>query len=159
MAHLRRHTNGHLLKSPSGHLVKNVICPGEEPPENTCNDCDPPLPDTLYLTFAGLAGDFAPFNGKWTLVWSTACRWYAQEGVLYYVGLVYTEGVWKASCGVSGDCVPFCFINFAQTDPGTSRQCDPWNATYAIIYCRPDTCEDSQSCTDSAGATCVVSLT
>ena len=46
---------------------------------NSCNLCNPRIPDTLRATFSGLAGDFAGYNGTTALSWrdapGTPCRW------------------------------------------------------------------------------------
>lgn len=62
MAHLKKSPiTGHLLKNANGHLVKG--CTGAGGGENGCNDCDPAIPDTLYITCADLTQVLAYANG------------------------------------------------------------------------------------------------
>ncbi len=46
--------------------------------ENTCNSCDPAIPDTLYVTFpSGLTGWLAPYAGNtYALPYFRNCEWY-----------------------------------------------------------------------------------
>ena len=142
-----------------------------ECPDNTCNSCDPPLPDTMYVTYAGLAGDFAVWNGKHTIVWqdstkavtahSTACWWGSgtcgagngrvelgyNTSINCWTVFLYPPDTVAVGCGA-------CMIRF----DGAAGTCDVTDA-YAQGYCTAVRCTDTDSCTDSAGATCVVSYT
>ena len=52
-----------------------ILCDECPCPDNTCNRCVPPIPDTVYLTFANLTGSFAPYNGKQIVPWRATCLW------------------------------------------------------------------------------------
>ncbi len=146
MAHLKKAAGGHLLKSGDGHLVNDC----EPPPDNSCNDCDPAIPDTLFVTFSGLGGDWSIYNGKRTLEWSQACGW--QDSVL---GLVITLGyfvtVWRVQIADKSS----CNIHWDKMDAG----CTPAGVYSTGPFCIDGGCDDTGSCAASAGATCVVSLT
>jgi hypothetical protein len=149
--HLKRSsTTGHLLRNAAGHLVNDC---GVSPPVNTCNSCDPPIPDTLYVTLAGLGGNFAIWNGKWKADWLDTCRWMfvdapGNEGLIY----VSTGGGWW---DVSLSTITFCGIVFKKT----ANPCAPQAGTYSQTYCVDSGCSDTGSCESSVNATCVVSLT
>ena len=120
---------------------------------NTCNDCDPPIPDTLYVTFAGLAGDFADWNGKHTLTWVYACTWVYNFPTEPYLHFSWGGDYWAVYLVLE----PPCNIQFRRY--GHEYMCNPDVAGYTQCNCTDATCEDTDSCEDSAGATCVVSLT
>jgi len=42
---------------------------------NTCNSCDPALPDTIYATGSGFTEDWTEANGVHTLEWVYGCSW------------------------------------------------------------------------------------
>jgi len=72
MGHLKKAANGHLFKSLNGHLLND--CAGS--PENACNACTPPLPDTFYVTVEFPAGHFfEQYNGTHALEWLYTCTW------------------------------------------------------------------------------------
>jgi hypothetical protein len=64
--------------------------------ENTCNDCDPPIPDTLYVQIpTGLTGCFADYSGnKYEVTWEYGCHWSAIDpgGVHGDIGLRQLPG-------------------------------------------------------------------
>ena len=126
-------------------------------PSNTCNTCDPAIPDTLYVTLAGLSGDFAYLNGTHTLSWRFICTWGKPivPGLFLNLTWVASSGVWRvASGGLVVDA--WCLFNF---ESDTGHQCEPEAGTYSWNYCIDINCADHDSCEDSvAGSTCVVSL-
>lgn len=160
MAHLKKGGNGHLLKSSGGHLV--VECPPEA--ENTCNDCDPPIPDTLYVTVSGLGGDLSAWNGthevNWTGagtggVWNSECTWekdnYYSEGGGIFLGW-HDQQLWVCFIGTGLD-GPDCHVSWTlETD-----QCSI-GGEYTYSQCQGGGCADGNTCADSAGASCTVSL-
>ena len=135
-------------------------------PVNECNECDPAIPDTLYVTFAGLSGDFASFNGKHTLTWvggyALGCNWRIApfgfgDGGLYYD--VYNAPdawrVWISSPeDPSHDPLRDCARHMKMS---ADYPCDPTMDCYVVYSCDSGRCFDTDSCADSAGATCVVS--
>ena len=132
-------------------------------PVNECNECDPAIPDTLYVTFAGLSGDFASFNGKHTLTWVggawLGCYWHEDLDVGPW--LYYRSAVHRWHVGISppedpgGDPLFNCFRHWQMS---ADYPCDP-TESYVYYSCDSGRCYDLDSCADSAGATCVVSLT
>ncbi len=155
MAHLKKSDiTGHLMKGSGGHLVKD--CTGA--PE-TCNDCSPAIPDTLYVTCEGLSGDFAPWEGKTTLAWLSGCWWADVVDIDTYprMYLYYLSGgpYWMVRINT----VAIGCQKTWDTSADGPHTCDPWNGTYAEVDCGDTACSDHSSCEDSAGATCVVSTT
>lgn len=158
MAHLKKSAAGHLMRTATGHLSKE--CSGGEPwpPGNECKDCDPPLPDILYVTFSGLEGDFAVRNGKHALVWGVKfplhpCRWDKEWGETDYISLVSTVDVplrWTVWISRANGCGKEWLLI-------SSNECDPTGA-YPEEACDDNLCGDTGSCAASAGATAVVSL-
>jgi len=140
----RSSANGHLRKAADGHLVKG----GE------CNCCSPAIPDTLYVTLARLVGDLAVWNGKWTLSHTTGCYWaYPSHAypriLLQWIGPGTSD--WRLSAATAAQC-------YKHWQSGAQDPCDPVGA-YSEFACDAFTCADPNTCVDSAGATCVVSLT
>jgi len=122
------------------------------PPENSCNDCEPPIPDTLYVTFTGLAGDFAVANGKQTLAWTSGCYWDVVGSGIDWLRLNWSTTKWKILLKVNQPDVCDKEWRGAEGD-----ECDPWDVTYTEYSCIDAECVDTDSCEDSAGATAVVS--
>ena len=131
-------------------------------PVNVCNECDPPIPDTLYVTLAGLAGTFAWANDKHALTWVIGCRWQSEaldcdpSGGPIYVSLSFAAGQWTAvvrGCE-QADCPGRCYKQWSTS--GDDNECIP-TADYTGGNCSDVCCWDTDSCEDSAGATCVVS--
>jgi hypothetical protein len=129
-----------------------------------CNGCAPPIPDTLYVTFANLEGDFAPWNGKHTLTWYTGCEWYDDPTYALipgpYIRLYWAGGnnrwrIWLVKRN-EGDNPLDCLILW-QSD-STGNTCAP-SDDYSVTTCWPVGCTDTDSCANIANATCVVSLT
>ena len=148
--HLRKTASGHLMRVTGGHLRK---CPS---PENTCNTCDPPIPDTLYVTFAGLAGDFAAYNGKHAIPWGHGCFWEVRNSVNEndWMTIHYSSGEWESHLDPD-ETASGCFVSF---ETAALSACAP-AGSYPLDACGDGGCDDTDSCEDSAGATCVVSLT
>lgn len=134
-------------------------------PENECNPCWPAIQDTLYVTLANQVGDLAAYNGKHEVTWRTGCVWYvcygeegfmADESVVLYWRVDPTH-IWQVYCvhknppGPGGDCIK----GWRGQD---GQACDP-DGAYAEDSCNAAGCDDPDTCTGSAGATCVVSLT
>ena len=128
---------------------------------NPCNACNPPIPDTLYVTFAGLAGDLAIWNGKHAVLWWSECFWrltsnppndYPQVTIVYY----YSGGAWRWIVTAAAVAGTRCAKSFANT--GSPDTCHPELASYSEYTCLDTNCTDTDTCADSVGATCVVSL-
>ena len=146
MAHLRKGPTGHLWRS-SGHLVKKYICPSGT--ENSCNACSPPIPDTLYMTWANLGADFAAYNGKSTLVWVSGCIWERADGK---VSVRWRAGnQWLALAGAYAD-IGSC----ARSHNKSGSSCDP-TGSFAQLTCVDSGCIDTDSCLACSDSTCVVS--
>ena len=173
MAHLRKSAaTGHLLKNSAGHLVNE--CPSTTtstaspttttaaPPVNDCNECDPRIPDVLYVTFAGLAGDFAAANGTTALAWTLGCHWEATAGGMT-IYLEWTGSRWRIGLTLGGNCYkrwrtlaePYC----DDCDPRIPNTDDLGRTSYYEYECIDTDCDDTDSCEDSAGATAEVSYT
>jgi len=121
-----------------------------ECPDNTCNACDPAIPDTLYATWSSLAGDWAAANGKTALTWVSTCVWQAVVGSVT-VSVWYYGGTWGADVSTGG----FCTLR----RDGPNTACAPEGTYSSEIDCSDVACTDHDSCEDSSGATCVVSYT
>ncbi len=166
MAHLKKDDNGHLMKGSRGHLVIN--CYGVS--YNTCDGCDPGIPDVFYATFAGLQGDFAIYNGKTRVEWVPEilvgiCQWSDNGSSVYdinppcivieYRALV--SGKRRFVLDLWTKLVPIiCRKTWATLD--TFDRCK-YDAPYYEWVCNNAGCDDLDSCTDSVGATCVISAT
>lgn len=83
---------------------------------NTCNSCDPPIPDTLTVTLSGGTGEFAEENGIHEAQWAFGCTWnFYQAGDLRWYG-----GKWEGNVYTSTE--------------------DPWYATGAYYEGGTDSC-------------------
>jgi len=140
---LIKHSNGKLAVRSDGKLAK---CCG-------CNDCDPPLKCSYEVTFSGLAGDFAFFNGTTRVDCYGACVYLARDGDYDLWLIFWPEEGW-------GSVINFvdaqCQMRFL-SDAGISEACDPTAGTCSIVACNDAGCADGDSCGDSSGATCVIS--
>ena len=149
--HLRRNAEGHLMRGASGHLLKRCV-------DNCCHECHPPIPDILYVTFTGLGGDFARYNGKNTLSWQSGCGWYS-AGPAPLV-LSFDGGYWRWYLHIMTGWG--CWDWFGKD---TGFLCDPTGLyPYQGIpgmpsgyQCRSTHCVDPQSCEKSKNAVCIVS--
>ncbi len=119
-----------------------------------CNGCSPPISDTLHVTLCGLRGDFAPYNGDHTLRYIFYCLWWLGVGQAF-IRLEYDAG--NTRWIVTLDKIPgtSCRKRWEKADAGG---CTPEGGLYTELDCLDDTCLDHDSCEDSAGATCEVSL-
>lgn len=144
MSHLKYGAGDSLLYGPTGHMVYDCGV------QNACNACDPPIPDTLYVTFSGLGGSFASWNGKHALDWSTGCAWYGSGNGP--PDLIHSAGIWTVNC--YGGPGASCYKTWTKADAGG---CTPEGGSYAESGCLSGGCPDVTSCANSAGATCVVS--
>lgn len=132
------------------------------PPQNTCNSCDPAIPDTLYVLLgdAGhpLVGDFEPYNythGKITLQWNNACIWQYGEGVnIVYLQWIGGPNYWRVMAMAKANC-----WKYWNSQGGAEYACVPTGLSYSETDCEDVGCTDTNSCPNSAGAPCVVSLT
>jgi len=162
----------------SGQPILCDRCPCSN---NTCHSCVPPIPDTVYVTLTGLGGTFFDaYEGKNTLYWhlpifgdASSCAWEGSQpgGGAYrcnyrdgwpYLALIYDElparwAGWmiriylQAPTFGGGEA---CDIRFHLG----AFPCSPIGE-YTQVWCLDGGCEDMTSCENSAGATCVVSLT
>jgi hypothetical protein len=132
------------------------------PAQNTCHDCDPPIPDTLYVTFTGLGGDLSAYNGTHELTWDHDCIW-----IKYFPDSSFINLYW-ATFWIADNWYVCLLINpgftECQKDWGIDRlqvpgnPCDP-RGSYAEMDCsHPFAGDDlNQTCEKSIGATCTVS--
>ncbi len=108
--------------------------------ENTCHGCDPPIPDTLYVTFpTDLDGEFGKFAGNtYAVPWVDGCWWMLlhtpdDDDV---VDIVYnlTDDVWEIMLTAGYD---ECYMGWE----GPIAYCDP-RGTYSwdSSVCRCDDC-------------------
>ncbi len=140
MSHLMKTVDGHLAKGASGHLAK--CC--------KCNDCDPPIPCVLCVTFSGLAGDFAPWNGPNIVTHDRSagsCVWGDNLFTPPYLYVSWTTQ-WNLTLVIGSN----CGIQFT----GPDTPCDPRGA-YTQHDCFDSECVDRNSCEDSVGATAGIS--
>ncbi|MFO8007982.1 MAG: hypothetical protein R6V05_09610 [Candidatus Brocadiia bacterium] len=179
MSHLRKSAaTGHLLKSAGGHLANScpatttasptttttsttsttaapttttTAAPTTttEGPANECNSCDPPLPDTMYVTLSGLAGDLSFANGTHAVQWVSGCLWWAWKSP----GKV--ELWFQSSTGrwyVEAEKATGCYKRWR----GPNAECDP-GGSYSEETCGDSGCSYPMTCEYSEGATCTVS--
>ena len=143
--HLRRDSlSGHLARATNGHLRK---CGAPQ----LCNQCTPPLPDTFYITHAGLAAPLSALNGKHAVVWVTACNWFTPGQPDLEQMLVFWAGFGWMVTAIQGSTYP-CWKNWR----GQLGGCDV-TGVFSEYSCTDGGC--SGLCAGSAGATCEVSLT
>ena len=155
MAHLKKAGTGHLLKSGGGHLVKDCGC------DNACNACDPCIPDTMFITFSNLDGDFAALNKKLTLVWLIACAWSILDGetgvgfLAWGRSSVCTDEApnWTAIVTLEDSRCRFGIRNLSLDS------CTPTGTYTDVCYCLSSFCSATGSCDDTSGWQAVVSLT
>ena len=122
-----------------------------------CNECDPAIPDPLHVTLCGLLGDFAPYNGDHTLIYTTDCFW---QLVIYspfptvaaWITLTYVGTDWIVTLNVTRG--TSCRKRWTATGEG-ELVCAP-QGVYDALDCLDDTCADNESCEDSVDATCKV---
>ena len=144
--------DGDVILNSSGLPYVCAACPCME---NACNTCDPPIPDTLYVTFAGLAGDFAGYNGKHSVSWHDGCAWKKDFGVpddlpvLEVWWQYFTAGKWAVNLALDGGCYK------RWQKEGGDQSCDP-DGSYGEYTCSDGGCADHDSCENSIGATCSV---
>ena len=146
MTHLQKSpVTGHLLKTADGHLVKT--CPD-------CNACTPPIPNILYVTFAGLGGDWSELDDTYALPPQgahSACWWYYQEiisGELLQVSVSWSGVVWYASLYYGSACGKVWLRNEGECGALGSYDADS---------CDDSGCDEGATCENSVDATCVVS--
>lgn len=136
MAHLRKTSSGHLAKVTNGHLRRWAV---------RCGCC---LPGTIYVTFSGLAGYWAIYNGKHGRVYGPGdnCFWGVYSGVVFFLApRHFGGGDW--------DVIVRTDISHWMYWERLDVACDP-TGSYTRYSCQP-----TADCDASAGATCVVSLT
>ena len=149
----------HIAVDASGRpfLCDSCPCPRNECGGNTCN---PPMPDTLYITFNGLGGSFAVYNGKHEIAWRQMCLWSDIDTDIYpriYPRIIVLWNAYLQRWGASITIIhEGCSISWTT---GPSTQCLPSGAYGDVAICHYEYCVDTNSCTVSSLATCVVSLT
>ena len=154
MAHLKKDANGHLWKNTAGHLVNE--CPEHTwvPGQNTCNACSPALPDTMYVTGSGFAGNFAracwgdsAFNGTMQVDWRFGCDWaWGCPGRQAWIELDWNK-FGTAKWGITLGQKIGCSIKFE----GPATPCDPFGL-YTYYGCVGWACSMGDSCVDSEDA-------
>jgi hypothetical protein len=113
----------------------------------SCDECDPALPDIIYVTISGLTGDYAGWNGKNTLDWWTGCTW---SDSTEYPRLTLTQGAtgwwlwaytadpltnyiaWWAEAAPA--CDPIQTYSFAGLCAGAGCAAANQNATITVSY-------------------------
>ncbi|MBA7643144.1 hypothetical protein ES703_50858 [subsurface metagenome] len=122
-------------------------------PENTCNSCDPPIQDKLYVKFSGLGGELFDWNGKWLLNWHSECVWeYYAPGPITAIQLKHTSShrdgiLLRPSTGYQ-----------FRWKPGVYNACHPELSTFVFSYCVDYNGLDGITCGLSEGATAEVLL-
>ncbi len=154
----------------SGPEATQLFCDNCCGIENDCNFCcgsgpgEEAIPDSLCVTLAGLSGDFAQFNGVTELTWVDGCIWTSTGDVItvpridLQLTLVDVDvEAWRVRIFAS---VPGCNKRWegAERDEGSPELCAPENETFTEDFCDDGNCTDTDSCEDSAGATCDISL-
>ena len=110
--------------------------------EESCNDG---FKETYSVTMSGLSGDFSVLNGTndYDYDVNIGCLWFPG---IFGATLTWDGAKWVISGGGGG-----CAFTF----DGPTNPCDP-TGTYSNFSCISFTCSDTDSCPDSAGATCTV---
>ncbi len=123
-------------------------------PENDCNDCDPRIPDTLYVTLSNLGGDFAQYNGTHELNWVGGCHWVIEFTPEERLILDWSDAA-EAWDIVLNAAEVYCYKRWRhEGDP-----CDPDVGVYNEVECEDSFCSDTDSCDKSEGASANVSYT
>jgi len=130
-----------------------------------CNDCNPRVLDTYTVTFAGLAGDFAPYNGAHTVNWALGqsafpvadCTLLKTFAAGTFIDLTVGQSALGRSLVTLQVGVLNCNAKWTQTAPPPNA-CDPRVGAYTPLAgnCVDAGCVDMTSCALSAGATCAV---
>ena len=129
---------GHLTKDATGHLRKRGN-----------------LESSYWLTFAGLAGDFATYNGSWEVDYDSINGYWDDadfSGVLLRLErFEIITRFWSARLEDAADC------SFQMRgDYYEEGLCDPILTMSTFVSCTDSGCTDTDSCEDSASATCEV---
>ena len=109
------------------------------------------VPRYAEVELAGLAGDFAPYNGTKMLLNSFAnySNWIDITGKLQL--LSFSRPVvgwgWEVHLDLQSNCRKYWHRSWVVSDP---------EGTYAEYSCSDSNCVDGNSCENSAGATCRV---
>jgi len=154
-------TTGEIIKGTDDKIVTSEVNPFVYP----AHCPDPGLCRWYNVTFSGLGGDFAPWNGLHCCtaeaLYGGNCQWkddqtapYHITQLYWHVGSVYIT--WRVSIQVPG--IALCWLNL----DGGSDPCDPTADVLTYVgggigtLCQDVRCVDNTSCDLSAGATAVV---
>ncbi len=146
------------LRDPDGTFETQEECELTcTPPENVCNDCDPTLPDTMYVTISGLANSFAPYNGETPVHWVSSCLW-RHDSLIWpgidYMNLWYTPTVWKITFSL------WPSLCTRTVGIGPTTPCNPYDSLWNWeVSCNDSGCPNTSSCENSVGALYSVSPT
>lgn len=69
--------DGECVEDPDGDYETLEACQAAcwTPGANSCNSCDPALPDVIYWNGSGFSGDWTPLNAKIGMEWISGCDW------------------------------------------------------------------------------------
>ena len=126
-------------------------------PENECNEeCDPKIPDILYVTLSGYGGSFSGLNGAHTLHWVTGCDWIKQVGI-YRIHVIWDDSgsKWFVDVSISAS---DCYLALGASPPNQDP-CDPRDTYDVRLSCDDTDCDDEDTCEESLSAVGVVSYT
>lgn len=120
--------------------------------QNSCNACDPAIPDILHTVISGCGGALAFANGNHTLDWSLSCTWKktvtpGNTDIQIEWNIIGLRWEVRIRDFGAGDCAKTW-----ESDLGHS--CDPWNGTYSPKACSDVNC--GGACDASSAATCSV---
>jgi hypothetical protein len=114
-----------------------------------CTECEDLEGEEYTITFSGLGGAFAGFNGSHTVTMDGSC---SATGSTPYLSMEYeyTGEGYKWRVRIAAIPPPMCNATFH----GPTDECDP-TGSYTMYQCRDTMC--GGACAASSGATCVVS--
>ena len=163
---LYKTTEGKLLIK-SGSLMDECCCSSDCNEDRDCNSCTPKLCDYYTVTFSGLSGVFASYNGVHS-VWNNPlapggeCEWKAWTGGAYNpstVNLFYSLSApirWAVKIDhYYGSVGPNCHKEWGHYISYPGEECDPTDNYTQHGVCIETTC--AGMCTANTGGIATVS--
>lgn len=114
---------------------------------NSCNDCDPVIPDIIYATLPpDLEGDLARFADNTYALPNTQgdpnCRWQKNLSDAWYIVVIEGGGSWSVLLYDGDHSDPKCYMNWKSTwSDGVTSECDPRGSDYTVENCDSRACE------------------
>ncbi len=123
-----------------------------------CNECDPPLPASIKVTFSDMGGDFAAYNGEHAVEYLENCQWFKWLGESDTYPLIYLqwqESSWLVTIDMTdGGGGIVCQLGAE----GTEDPCDPEGTFDMFCLDENGGCIDSDTCAESVDARVMITL-